>query len=174
MSKQRRQNVMRRLTSSMLSARATRVLGRQTQQVVREALRRLRTDAGQATEFVDQGLDGSGVDRHGRRLTEQSAEAGQPAERGRVQLVGLLDHVVQRGENEVFDHRRVAVGQHRRVDRDGAELESAGGDDAHRATAGDAFELLVDDRGLRLHHLRLHLLRLPEQVAQIRPTTSPG
>src|SRR5262249_7751427 len=43
---------------------SSRVLAGQLEQIERDALRRLRTDARQPAQLVDQVLDGSGVDRH--------------------------------------------------------------------------------------------------------------
>ena len=61
-----------------------RVLGRGLQEIERDALRRLRADAGQPAELVDERLDRPFVDRHASGLAEQSAEtaaeAAEPAE----------------------------------------------------------------------------------------------
>ena len=58
---------------------AVGVLGRRLEEVERDPLRRLRPDAGEAAELVDQGLDGRGV-RAAHASAEQTTEVAQAAE----------------------------------------------------------------------------------------------
>ena len=61
---QRAQNRTLRLGVGDRHRQSADVVGRQLEEVEGDALRRLRADAGQATELVDEGLNRLRVDRH--------------------------------------------------------------------------------------------------------------
>ena len=124
--KQRVQNVMRAFASVIARAQAGGVVGRELQQVERDALRGLRTDAGQPAQLVDQVLDRSRVDA----LTAEAAAAeppmSTPPERAGLELLHLVDGVVERGEHEVLEHLDVVGVDRLGRDRDRLEVHRRG------------------------------------------------
>jgi hypothetical protein len=79
---------------------------------------------------------------------------------------------VERREQEVFEHRDVALGDHGWVDRDRLELELPRDPDPDRATTCRSLED-VRLRFLRgLHHSLLELLRLAEERPEVGEVTA--
>ena len=94
------------------------VVGRQLQQVERDALRRLRADAGQPAELVDQVLDRPGVDAqpagHWPRSPPRPPRSTPPSRAG-LELLHLVDGVVEGGEHEVLRASRRRRGRPHRA-----------------------------------------------------------
>ena len=93
-------------------------------------LRRLRADAGQPAELVDQRLDGRLVDLHvpGATSAEQPTEgteveaAGHPAHRLGLALLRAAERVGHRGDDEVLEHLDVVGVDDLGRDRHGAQV----------------------------------------------------
>src|SRR5262245_19109345 len=131
-----------------------------------ESLSRLRSDAGQALEGLDQS-------RHRLRIVGHlSPEAGDAEAAG--QLAQLLLHHVARlaqglvrgGQHEVLQHLDVVAADHLGVDLDRDQLLLAVGLHGDHPAPGGRLDLLLGCLGLDLFHLLLDLLRFLHDVAE--------
>src|SRR5712691_6006746 len=141
--------------------------------MVRHALRRARSDAGQHAQRLDKAFQPL---RGGKRIlghSERQLESrGQAEPRGHAaHLLGdgrfhAMRGIVERGGDEILQHFAIVTDQ-RRIDRDPLHLVFAGHLHLHHARARLAFDL--ERRELLLHaaHVLLHLLRLLHQLADV-------
>ena len=129
MLKQRRHQLTRAFASVMAVASRFGVLGRGLQEVVRDALRRLGADAGQAAQLVDEGLDRPLVDIHRASASAEQAARGargpglrSPSPSWWLALLRGAQRLADRGDDEVLEHLDV-VG-----------VDDLGGDDTARSS----------------------------------------
>ena len=153
------------------------VLGRQLQEVEGDALSRLRPDAGQPAELVDEILDRGGVHLGARKTAEEATETSQATETGAqieaterlaLELIRLLDGVAHGGQDQILEQFDVGGVDDRRIDHDLLELQTAGHLHPDRAAAGASLDHLSGRRLLGVHKILLHLSDLGEQRAEIQ------
>src|SRR5438132_12626631 len=142
--------------------------------VVSEPLRRLRADARQLRELVDEPREWT-RECLGQPASEpwELEAAGHAAELLSRELLRLPERVVQRREDEVLQRLDV-FGIHRVLaDTDLARLLRAGHDDGDRPAAGRALDRQRPELGLSLLHVGLHLARHALQVTDVLHLTRP-
>src|SRR6266850_1046726 len=85
----------------------------------------------------------------------------------RHHLTSLPEGIVRRGHDQILHHLHVATFHHFGIDDDADKLHSPGGSDRHTATAGRPGHGLRRGLFLYLRHLRLHRLRLLQNISHI-------
>ena len=179
MLKHRRHHVTRSFASTIARGEPLGVLGRRPSGVERDALRRLRADAGQPPELVDERLDRSFVERHGRVLSRAAAEAAE-AERAEVESgrsrrrasaagarcawrVASVTAATTRSSSVSTSSGSTTLGSIEIA----TQLAVAGDRRLHDAAADRRLDARVRERFLRGLHVGLHLLDLLEHLHRV-------
>src|SRR5919198_2380676 len=147
------------------------------EQEEREPVGRLRSDAGQPLQRLDEPRDRCRVVRQAGRLDSQAGElepAGELAELLLHELARLPERLVAGGEHEILEHLDVVAVHDLGIDLDRHDLLLAVRLDRHHAAARRRLHSLLADLFLHRGHLRLQPLRLLHEVPETLHWLSPS
>src|SRR5437867_4325585 len=142
------------------------VSGLRAQDVVREPLRGLRSDARELSELVDEAGERP---REGARQSHPRdlEAAGHAAEPLRGELARLRERVAERGAHEILQGLDIVGIDRVLLDAHVLDLLRAAEDDDDRAATRGAFDGRLGEFGLRFRHVGLHPLRHLRDVAHV-------